>query len=196
MNTRDDTDSKWQGVQTGVVAGERIGDQPIIAAAAGDATRLKALLDGGAALCHEDEGPLRAAARYGHLEVLKVLVAYGAGPNRPDSRALYDAVSEGHQEAASYLIQQGAHIHVDAELLCLAATARNAGVLQVLLNSNGHRFVKEAMHRLVTAGGGSKDASWLAAQTHSWRERTLTEALRSPTYAGSGKDETVGDIGI
>jgi ankyrin repeat protein len=54
---------------------------------------------------------LRAAAWYGHVEVLRVLLDNGAVSDtqgRPYRRALQDAIEEGHQEIARIVFGEGA----------------------------------------------------------------------------------------
>ncbi|MEX0673447.1 MAG: ankyrin repeat domain-containing protein, partial [Gaiellaceae bacterium] len=86
------------------------------AAALGDASRLRALLDGGAepsAYAPDGYTPLQLAAFFGHREAAELLIDRGAdltavSKNEQETYALQAAVAGNHTEIARLLLDAGA----------------------------------------------------------------------------------------
>jgi ankyrin repeat protein len=102
-----------------------------MAAATGDLTRVRELLDQDPSLVNRvsDYGsyyigcgaPIKNAAARGHLDIVRLLLERGADPNLPEEgiaprgHALYSAAANGHIEIVELLLEHGAHPNVEVE---------------------------------------------------------------------------------
>ncbi|PBC33687.1 Ankyrin repeat domain-containing protein [Apis cerana cerana] len=115
-----------------------------LAAARGDAKRLRVLLDSGRVHvdCKDKDGttPLILAAAGGHIEAVTELLQQGADPNArrlTGTTALFFAAQGGYMDIASLLLEQGAIVDscsIDgATALFIAAQNGHVRILEVLL---------------------------------------------------------------
>ena len=89
---------------------------------AGDADRVRELLDAGADVNVRETSndrlqytPLHWAAYYGHLEIAEILISRGADLDAEDpsySTPLYLAAEQGHPKVVEFLISKGAKVNV------------------------------------------------------------------------------------
>src|SRR5688572_17448326 len=102
-----------------------------MAAAKGDLSRVRELLDADPSLVNESNpynsyytgcgSPLKNAAVAGHLDIVRLLLDRGADPSlpaegiAPNGHALYSAVYSGHFEIAKLLLERGANPNAPAE---------------------------------------------------------------------------------
>ena len=98
----------------------------VVAAALGDETRVRELLNDDAALANDQESggkrPLSAAAERNHESIVRLLLDAGADPNLPEGEAcprgyaLWAASHFGHRQVAELLLEAGAdpNAHVDS----------------------------------------------------------------------------------
>ena len=161
-----------------------------VAAALGDADRIRELLASDPALANDQEPggkrPLSAAAERNHVAIVKCLLDAGAdpnlaeGPNCPKGYALWAAAHFGHFEVASMLLDAGADPNADVESSG-TPTGTAKAEMRVLLYQHGGR-VPLAMH--FHDGNIDTVAALLDAKPELFDDHRVTDGFTLAVSAG------------
>jgi ankyrin repeat protein len=127
-------------------------DKLTFAAASGDLSKVRSMLDRGAlvdALDREGKTALMSASKNGHRDVIELLLEKGAEINakgRYGKSAMMPASAEGHGDVVSLLLDRGANVNARDEyhqtaLMC-AALRGHAEVVEILLERGADINVK------------------------------------------------------
>ena len=104
------------------------------AAAEGHTHVVALLLDRGADVHYDDDGPLRDAASSGNLETVLLLLNRGADLHAVDDSPLRLSALEGHLETVRFLLDRGADVHAtDGHVLASVLSDRHAAVHALLV---------------------------------------------------------------
>jgi len=178
-----------------------------VAAEAGNAAEVRALLAGGADV-HAKEGPYRRTALhwsgyYGHVAAVEALLAGGADVHAKDNAgrtALHWAVAKGHVAIVEALLAGGADVHAKdmfgETALHQAGTEGHVAAVEALLaggadvhakDNNGMTACDLALQRKKHAAVRLFDRANLATAHHPARlpEAEFEEAGRPPIPAGA-----------
>ena len=123
---------------------------------------------------------LRAASRYGYLEMVKYLVENGADIHARNDNALREASRYGHLDIVKYLVENGADIHaLNDEALRMASYNGHLDIVKFLVN-NGANIHSLGNWALIMAiiKGHLEVVKFLVENGANIHDRALIEASR------------------
>lgn len=102
------------------------------------------LVEHGADIHTDDDGPLRWSATHQELEVVKYLVDHGADIHACDDWALARCAQDGLLDMVKYLVEQGANIHaLDDKALRVSAIEGHIDIVQYLVEHGANVYAAE-----------------------------------------------------